>query len=150
MAGCVEHMIREYRTLFIARKRAIVPPTVPTPVSAAPSLGVVETAAAAAAAGMSEAPQSASSAPAATAAHVSQTLAAESSPQHDGRQLAPLRVSCAGADCGVTAHSIDDLPDSGSDASSGTDAVLGADAGAHLHCRHLCDISPMTIYSTSL
>jgi hypothetical protein len=129
VAACVEHMIREYRTLFIARKRAIVPPTVPTPVSAAPSLGVVVTAAAAVAAGLSEAPQCASPAPAPTAAGVSHTLAAESSPQHDGRQLAPLKVSCIGTDRGVTAHSIDDLPDSGSDASSDTDAALGADAG---------------------
>ena len=29
-AQCLEHMIREYRTLFVARKRAIVPPALPT------------------------------------------------------------------------------------------------------------------------
>jgi len=33
-AQCVEHMIREYRTMFVARKRAIVPPSLPACVPA--------------------------------------------------------------------------------------------------------------------
>ena len=132
----MEHMIREYRTLFIARKRAIVPPTVPAPVSTAPSSGIIATAAAAAAvaAGLPAAPGSTSSASATVTADASATQAAESSLQHSDRQLAPLKVSCAGTDCGVTAHSIDDLPDSGSDASSDTDAGLSTDAGVDLLC----------------
>ena len=116
-AACVEHMIREYRTLFVARKRAIVPPTLPAaaPVPRAAASAITE------------------AAPALVAAAVIEDAAVPSAVD-SGRTLAPLKVSaCSPVECaspsnsttpgsgsqtavqhggGVVAHSLDDLPDS--------------------------------------
>ncbi len=119
---CVEHMIREYRTLFVARKRAAVPPALPAakPAAKPAALG----AASAVAAAIVE--------PAVVVDTTPATQAETPAVSGSSRALAPLKVSCNGAGCNgnargssgqqaggghtgggsVQAHIIDDLPDS--------------------------------------
>lgn len=150
---CVEHMIREYRTLFVARKRAVVPPCLPTakvatppptiaPAATAASLAMAAAAAAVPATTTAAAAVAACSVGGAAPADAKMSEAAAAAADvraapaavQSSRRLAPLKVSCAGADAchGVTAHSIDDLPDSpeggSSDASSDTEVGAATDS----------------------